>query len=129
MASSTVFIRAVIEFVPAPFVRNSEAEYFKINPPKCNFTKKCENCESFKKLFLKLKECKEQCFQLRQHINFVRQHRLHQKINQIKSVDTKLKTGIPVASRSDRKSWSNFVPIKRRHNFKQFIAGSDRNCT
>jgi hypothetical protein len=44
-------------------------------------------------LFLKLKEHEEQCYQLRQQINFACQHRLHQ-INQIKSVDTKLKTGI-----------------------------------
>jgi len=35
----------------------------------------------------------EQCYQLKQQINFARQHRMHQ-INQIKSVDTKLKTGI-----------------------------------
>jgi hypothetical protein len=54
---------------------------------------KCNNCEEFKKLFLKLKEREEQCYQLKQQINFARQHRLHQ-INQIKSVDTKLKTGI-----------------------------------
>jgi hypothetical protein len=73
---------------------NSEAEYFKLNPPKQNFTQKCQNCESFKKLFLKLKEREEQCYQLRQQINFAHQHRLHQKINQIKSVDIKLKTGI-----------------------------------
>jgi hypothetical protein len=50
--------------------------------------------KNFKKLFLRLKECEEQCYQLRQKINFVRQHRLHQQINQIKSVYTKLKTGI-----------------------------------
>jgi hypothetical protein len=73
---------------------DSEAEYFKLNPPKHNFTQKCENCESFKKLFLKLKEGEEQCFQLEQQINFACQHRLHQKINQIKIVDPKLKTGI-----------------------------------
>jgi hypothetical protein len=34
---------------------DSEAEYFKLNPPKQNFTQKCENYESFKKLFLKIK--------------------------------------------------------------------------
>jgi hypothetical protein len=45
-------------------------------------------------LFFKLKECKEQCYQLRQQIDFACQHRLHQKFNQIKSVDSKLKTGI-----------------------------------
>jgi hypothetical protein len=65
----------------------------KLNPPKRNFTQKCNSCEEFKKLFLKLKEHEEQCYQLKQQINFARQHRLHQ-INQIKSVDTKLKTGI-----------------------------------
>jgi hypothetical protein len=73
---------------------DSDTEYFKLNPPKRNFTQKCVNCESFKKLFLKLNEHEEKCFQLRQQINFACQHRLHQKINQIKSVDTKLKTGI-----------------------------------
>ncbi len=73
---------------------DSEAEYFKLNPPKQNFTQKCHNCEDFKKLFLKLKEPEEQCYQLRLQINFGHQHRLHQKFNQIKSVDTKLKTGI-----------------------------------
>jgi hypothetical protein len=72
----------------------SEADYFKLNPSKHNLTEKCQNCENFKKLFLKLKECEEQCYQLRQQINFARQHRLHQKFNQFKSVDTKLKTGI-----------------------------------
>jgi hypothetical protein len=67
---------------------DTENEYFKFNPPKRNFTQKCNNCEEYKKLFLKLKEREEQCYQLRQQINFARQHRLHQ-INQIKSVDTK----------------------------------------
>jgi hypothetical protein len=72
---------------------DTENDYFKLKPPKRNFTEKCNNCEEFKKLFLKLKESKEQCYQLKQQINFACQHRLHQ-INQIKSVDTKLKTGI-----------------------------------
>ena len=67
---------------------DTEDEYFKLNPPKQNFTQKCHSCEEFKKLFLKLKEHEEQCYQIRQQINFARQHRLHQ-INQIKSVDTK----------------------------------------
>jgi hypothetical protein len=73
---------------------DTENDYFKLNPPKRNFTQKCNNCEEFKKLFLKLKEREEQCYQLKQQINFACQHRLHQQINQIKSVDTKLKTGI-----------------------------------
>jgi len=72
---------------------DTENDYFKLNPPKHNFTQKCNSCEEFKKLFLKLKEREEQCYQLKQQINFARQHRLHQ-INQIKSVDTKLKTSI-----------------------------------
>jgi hypothetical protein len=73
---------------------DSENDYFKLNPPKRNFTQKCNNSEEFKKLFLKLKEREEQCYQLREQINFAHHHRLHQQINQIKSVDTKLKTGI-----------------------------------
>jgi hypothetical protein len=77
---------------PCPFC-DTENDYFKLNPPKCNFTQKCNSCEEFKKVFLKLKEREEQRYQLRQQINFAHQHRLHQ-INQIKGVDTKLKTGI-----------------------------------
>jgi predicted HTH transcriptional regulator len=73
---------------------DSEVEYFKLNLPKHNFTKKCQNCENFKKLFIKLKEHEEQCYQLRQEINFASQHRLQQKFNQIKSVASKLKTDI-----------------------------------
>jgi hypothetical protein len=72
---------------------DTENDYFKLNPPKHNFMQKCDSCEEFKKLFLKLKEREEQCYKLKQQINFARQHRLHQ-INQIKSVYTKLKTGI-----------------------------------
>jgi hypothetical protein len=70
-----------------------ENDYFKLNPPKRNFMQKCNNCEEFRKIFLKLKECDEQYYQLKKQINFACQHRLHQ-INQIKSVDTKSKTGI-----------------------------------
>ncbi len=70
-----------------------ENKYVKLNPPKRNFTQKCNSYEEFKKLFFKLNEHEEQCYQLKQQINFARQHRLHQ-INQIKSVDTKLKTCI-----------------------------------
>jgi hypothetical protein len=73
---------------------DSEEDYFKLNPPKHNFTQKCQNCENYKKLINKLKEREEQCYQLKRQINFVPQHRLHQKFNQIKSVDTQLKTGI-----------------------------------
>jgi hypothetical protein len=40
---------------------DTEDDYFKLNPPKGNFTQKCNNCEDFKKLFLKLKEREEQC--------------------------------------------------------------------
>ncbi len=75
---------------------DTENEYFKLNPPKRNFTQKCNSCGELLKLFLKLKEREEQCYQLKQQIHFARQHRLHQinQNNQIKSVDTKLKTGI-----------------------------------
>ncbi len=74
---------------------DSEEDYFKLNPPQRSFTQRCQNCENYKKLFLELKERKEQCYQLRQQINFMRHHKLHQKFNQIKSVNTQLKTGIP----------------------------------
>jgi hypothetical protein len=59
---------------------DTENDYFKLNPPKRNFTQKCNSCEEFKKLFLKLKEREEQCYQLKQPINFAGQHRLHQQI-------------------------------------------------
>jgi hypothetical protein len=49
---------------------DSENDYFKLNPLLHNFTQKCQNCDSYKKLFLKLKEHKEQCYQLRKQINF-----------------------------------------------------------
>ncbi len=35
---------------------DTENDYFKLNPPKRNITQKCNSCEEFKKLFLKLKE-------------------------------------------------------------------------
>jgi hypothetical protein len=34
---------------------DTENDYFKLNLPKQNFTQKCNNCEEFEKLFLKLK--------------------------------------------------------------------------
>ncbi len=40
-----------------------------------------------------MKECEEQCYQLRQQINFACHCKLHQNFNQIKSVDTQLETG------------------------------------
>jgi len=49
---------------------DSENDYFKLNLPKQNFTQKCQNCKNFKKLLHKLKEREEQCYQLRQQINF-----------------------------------------------------------
>jgi hypothetical protein len=27
----------------------AEEDYFKLNPPKCNFTQRCQNCENYKK--------------------------------------------------------------------------------
>ncbi len=73
---------------------DSENDYFKLNPPQRNFRQKCQNCEDYKKLFINLKEQEEQCYQLRKQINFVCHPQLHQKFNQIKRVDTQLKTGI-----------------------------------
>jgi len=97
---------------------DTENDYFKLNPPKRNFTEKCNNCEEFKKLFLKLKEREEQCYQLRQQINFARQHRLHQ-INQIKSVDTKLKTGIAESLRKPLMKIVQHLLISDKNTFEQ----------
>jgi hypothetical protein len=69
-------------------------------------------------LFLKLKECEEQCYQLRQQINFARQHRLHQ-INQIKSVDTKLKTGIAESLRKPLMKIAQNLLISDKNTFEQ----------
>jgi transposase InsO family protein len=97
---------------------DSENEYFKLNPPKRNFPPKCDSCQEFKKLFLKLKEREEQCHQLRQQINFARQHRLHQ-INQIKSVDTKLKTGIAESLREPLMKIAQHLLISDKNTFEQ----------
>jgi hypothetical protein len=97
---------------------------FKLNPPERNLTQKCNNCEEFKKLFLKLKEREEQCYQLRQQINFARQHRLHQ-INQIKSVDTKLKTGIDESLREPLMKIAQHLLISDKNTFEQ-LAPEDK---
>jgi hypothetical protein len=34
-----------------------------------------------------------------------------------------------VISHSNHESWSNFIPIERRHDFKKLIASGDQNCT
>jgi hypothetical protein len=98
---------------------DSKAEYFKLNLPKRNFTQKCQNYENFKRLFLKLKEHEEQCYQLRQKINFVCQHRLHQKFNQIKRVDTKLKTGIAESLREPIMKITQKLLISDKATFEQ----------
>jgi hypothetical protein len=97
---------------------DSENEYFKLNPPERNFPPKCDSCQEFKKLFLKLKEHEEQCFQLKQRINFARHHRLHQ-INQIKSVDTKLKTGIAESLREPLMKIAQHLLISDKNTFEQ----------
>ena len=98
---------------------DTENDNFKLNPPKRNFTLKCNNCEEFKKLFLKLKEREEQCCQLRQQINFACQHRLHQQINQIKSVGTKLKTGIAESLREPLMKIARKLLISDKLTFEQ----------
>ena len=67
---------------------------------------------------LKLKECEEQCYQLKQQINFARQHRLHQ-INQIKSVDTILKTGIAESLREPLMKIAQHLLISDKNTFDQ----------
>ncbi len=101
---------------------DTENDYFKSNPPKCNFTQKCHNCEEFRKLFPKLKECEEQCYQLRQQINFARQHRLHQQFNQIKSVDNKLKTGITENLREPLMKIAQKLLISDKATFEQLTS-------
>jgi hypothetical protein len=93
--------------------------YFKLNPPKRNFTQKCRSCEEFRKLFLKLKEREEQCYQLKQQINFACQHRLHQQVNQIKSVNTKLKTGITESLREPLMKIAQKLLISDKTTFDQ----------
>ncbi len=97
---------------------DTENDYFKLNPPKRNFTQKCTSCEEFKKLFLKLKEREEQCHQLKQQINFACQHRLHQ-IHQIKSLDNKLKTGIAESLRKPLMKIAQQLLISDKATFEQ----------
>ena len=108
--------RCAVNHVPPSC--DTENDYFKLNPPKCNFTQKCHSCEEFKKLFLKLKEREEKCHQLRQQISFARQHRLYQ-INQIKSVDTKLKTGIAESLRESLMKIAQHLLISDKNTFEQ----------
>jgi hypothetical protein len=98
---------------------DTENDYFKLNPTKCNFMQKCHSCEEFKELFLKLKEREEQCYQLKQQINFVHQHRLHQQFIQIKSVDTKLKTGIAEGLREPLIKIAQKLLISDKATFEQ----------
>ncbi len=97
---------------------DTENDFFKLNPPKRNFMQKCNSCEEFKKLLLKLKEHEVQCYQLKQQINFARQHRLHQ-INQNKSVDTKLKTGIAESLREPLMKIAQQLLISDKATFDQ----------
>jgi hypothetical protein len=50
-----------------------------------------------------IKTCEDKCYQLIKEINYARSHRLHANLNQcdnqIKSVEEKLKTGIPESLR------------------------------
>ncbi len=97
---------------------DTENDYFKLNPQKHNFKQKCHSCEEFKRLFLILKECLEQCYQLKKQINFARQHRLHQ-FNHIKSVDTKLKTGIAESLREQLMKIAQTLLISDKATFEQ----------
>jgi hypothetical protein len=108
------------------FFQDSENDYFKLNPPQHNFTQKCQNCESSKKLFIKLKEGKDQCYQLRKQINFACHHQLHQKFNQIKSVDTQFKTGIAESLREPLMKIAQKLLISDKATFEQ-LAPSEQN--
>ncbi len=60
-----------IDSLCAPCIAcDSENDYFKLNPPQQNFTQKCQDWDKYTKLFLKLKQCEDQCHQLKNQINF-----------------------------------------------------------
>ncbi len=101
---------------------DTENDYYKLNPPKRNFTQKCHSCEEFRKLFIQLKEREEQCYQLKQKIYFTRQHRLHQPVNQIKSVDTKLKTGMAESLREPIMPIAQKLLISDKATFEQLTS-------
>jgi hypothetical protein len=105
---------------------DSENEYFKRNLPQCNFTQKCQGCKNYKKLFLKLKECEEQCYQLKNQINFASHHQLHQKSNKIKSVETQLKTGIAESLREPLMKITHKLLSSDRATFEQ-LTPSEQN--
>jgi hypothetical protein len=46
---------------------DSENDYFKCNQPQRKLIKKFAECERFAKLFIKLKECEDQCYQLKRN--------------------------------------------------------------
>ncbi len=96
-----------------------EEDYLKLNPPECNFTQKCQDCEKYKKLFFALKERESQCYQLKQQINFARHHQLHKQFNQIKSVDTQLKTSITESLREPLMKIAQKLLISDKATFKQ----------
>jgi len=98
---------------------DTDNDYFKLSLPQRNFTQKCQNGESYKKLFLKLKECEEQFYQLRNQIKFARHHQLHQTFNQIKSVDTQLKTGIAESLREPLMKIAHKLLISDKATFEQ----------
>jgi hypothetical protein len=94
---------------------DSENDYFKQNPPQRNFTQKCQDCEKYKKLFLKLKEREDQCYQLKHQINFAR----HQQHHQIKSVETQSKTGIAESLREPLMKIAHKLLISDKSTFEQ----------
>ncbi len=73
-----------------------------------------------------MKEREEQCHQLRQQINFAHHHKLHQKFNQIKSVDTQVKAGITESLRKPFMKIAQKLLISDKATFEQ-LTTSEQN--
>jgi hypothetical protein len=63
---------------------DTENDYFKLNPPKRNFTQKYQDFDEYTKLFVKLKECKDQSYQINNQINFASHHRFIKNLMKLK---------------------------------------------
>jgi hypothetical protein len=94
--------------------KKKKNHYFKLNPPQQNFTNKCQDCDKYTKLFLKLKEREDQCHQLKNQINF-----LSQKFNENISSESQLKTGIAENLCEPLIKIAHKLSIRDNSNFEQ----------
>jgi hypothetical protein len=99
---------------------DSENDYFKLNPPQWNFAQACQECDKYAKLFVKLKEHKDQCVQLKTQIDFAHQHQLHKNFNQIKkSMEMQVKTGIAESLHEPLMKIAHKLLISDKSTFEQ----------